>query len=96
MRPSCATFASSAFNRCLIVGRSWRTHTQRTPAGEIVSARFASSFATRTWPHVGSAIASSTTAASTSGATRFFRTGCRFDSSCSAASPPASYSSLNR
>src|SRR6516225_8800273 len=33
--PSCATLASSALRRCFIEVRSWRCHTQRTPAGEI-------------------------------------------------------------
>ena len=33
--PSCATLASRALRRCFIVVRSWRCHTQRTPAGEI-------------------------------------------------------------
>ena len=33
--PSCAALASSAFRRCFIEVRSWRCHTQRTPAGEI-------------------------------------------------------------
>jgi hypothetical protein len=37
-----------------------------------------------------------TTAFSIAGATRFFRTGWRFDISCRAASPPVSYRSLNR
>jgi AspT/YidE/YbjL antiporter-like protein len=87
IRPSCGTFASSAFSRCFVVARSWRTP-QRTPAGDTIRSCFRSSFATRTWPHVASSIASATTAASISGATRFFRTGWRFDSSCSAVSPP--------
>ena len=33
--PSCGTLASSAFRRNFIDVRSWRCHTQRTPAGEI-------------------------------------------------------------
>src|SRR4029077_18149543 len=33
--PSCATLASSALRRCFIEVRSWRCHTQRTPAGEV-------------------------------------------------------------
>jgi hypothetical protein len=37
-----------------MVARSWRFHTQRTPAGEkTVSPRFLSSLATRTWPLAG-------------------------------------------
>jgi transposase len=33
-RPSWALLASSAFGRLFIVSRSWRSHTQRTPAGD--------------------------------------------------------------
>src|SRR5262249_46325588 len=40
--------ASSALSRLFIVSRSWRSHTQRTPAGETVSPRCLSSLATRT------------------------------------------------
>jgi hypothetical protein len=35
--PSWAIFVSSAFSRFFIVSSSCRCHTQRTPAGEIVS-----------------------------------------------------------
>ena len=45
-----------------MVSRSWRSHTPRTPAGEIDRPRFFSSLATRTWPQAGCSIASSTTA----------------------------------
>src|SRR5262245_1194572 len=38
-RPSWALLASSALSRLFIVSRSWRSHTQRTPAGETVSPR---------------------------------------------------------
>src|SRR5262245_35778162 len=55
-----------------------------------------SSLATRTCPHAGSSIARSTTAVSTSGATRFFGIGLRREISASPASPPVSYHSLNR
>ena len=48
-----------------------------TPDGEISSPRFASSLATRTWPHVGCSTANSTTADSISGATLFFSRGPR-------------------
>src|SRR6516162_4153514 len=48
--PSCATLASSALRRCFIEVRSWRCHTQRTPAGEIDNPRRFSASATRTWP----------------------------------------------
>src|SRR5262249_38198504 len=41
-RPSCALLASSALSRLFIVSRSWRSHTQRTPAGETVSPRILS------------------------------------------------------
>src|SRR5262249_27628072 len=41
-RPSCALLASSALGRLFIVSRSWRSHTQRTPAGETVSPRILS------------------------------------------------------
>jgi hypothetical protein len=37
--PSCAALASSALRRSFIEVRSWRCHTQRTPAGEIDSPR---------------------------------------------------------
>ena len=67
-----------------------------TPAGEIMSPCFRSSLATLTWPQIGCSVASSTTAASISGATRFFRTGFRRLISANAASPPFSYNSLNR
>src|SRR5262249_47204665 len=36
-----------------MVSRSWRSHTQRTPAGETVIPRFWSSLAMRTWPNAG-------------------------------------------
>src|ERR1700757_1853510 len=48
--PSCATLASSAFRRSFIEVRSWRCHTQRTPAGEIDRPRRFSASAMRTWP----------------------------------------------
>jgi hypothetical protein len=47
MRPSWATFASSAFRRCLIVVRSCRCQMQRTPPADTMIPRFASSLATR-------------------------------------------------
>ena len=76
--------------------RSWRSQTPRTPNGEIDKPCFFSSLETRTWPQVGCSIAIATTAASISGATRFLRTGFLRLISCSASSPPLSYSSLNR
>src|ERR1700739_2531359 len=51
--PSCATLASSALRRCFIEVRSWRCHTQRTPAGEIDKPRRFSASDTRTWPQAG-------------------------------------------
>jgi len=36
-----------------MVSKSWRCHTQRTPAGETVSPRLRNSLATRTWPKAG-------------------------------------------
>src|SRR5205823_14674473 len=42
----CGT-AMRALSRLFMVSRSWRSHTQRTPAGETVSPRFLSSLATR-------------------------------------------------
>src|ERR1700758_2433317 len=48
-RPSWALLASSALSRLFMVSRSWRSHTQRTPAGETVSPRFLSSLATKGW-----------------------------------------------
>src|SRR5437660_12572672 len=94
--PSCAALASSALRRCFIEVRSWRCHTQRTPAGEIDNPRRFSASETRTWPQAGCSIAISTTASSISGAVRFFRIGLRRLISCSASSPPLSYSSFKR
>ena len=54
------TLASSAFRRSFIEVRSWRCHTQRTPAGEIDRPRRFSASETRTWPQAGCSIASST------------------------------------
>ena len=96
IRPSCAILASSAFSRFLVFSRSWRCHTQRTPKGETDRPRFFNSFDTRTWPQVGCSSAIATTAASISGATRFFTIGLRRLISASANSPPFSYSSLKR
>jgi hypothetical protein len=45
-----AALASSALRRCFIEVRSWRCHTQRTPAGEIDRPRRFSASETRTWP----------------------------------------------
>jgi hypothetical protein len=70
-----AILASSALSRSLLFARSWRNQTARTPNGEIDKACFFSSLETRTWPQVGCSIASATTAASISGATRFLRIG---------------------
>ena len=67
---------SKAFSRFLIVSRSWRSQTQRTPAGEIKIPCFLSSLATRTCPHAGSSIASFTTAFSIVSPIRFLRFGC--------------------
>jgi hypothetical protein len=64
-----------ALSRLFMVSRSWRCHTQRTPAGETVSPRFLSSLATRTWLKAGCSLATTTTASSISYATRFFSTG---------------------
>src|SRR6516162_2541523 len=85
--PSCATLASSALRRCFIEVRSWRCHTQRTPAGEIDNPRRFSASATRTWPQAGCSIASSTTASSISIGVRFFSIGLRRLISCNASSP---------
>src|SRR5207237_8119302 len=60
--PSCAALASSALRRCFIEVRSWRCHTQRTPAGEIDNPRRFSASDTRTWPQAGCSIAISTAA----------------------------------
>ncbi len=49
-----------------MVSRSWRSHTLRTPNGEIVWPCFLSSLATRTCPNAGFSIA---------GSTRFFSIG---------------------
>ena len=73
--------------------RSWRRHTQRTPAGEIDRPCRLSASDTRTWPQAGCSIAKSTAARSICGAVRFFKTGLRRLISCSASSPPLSYSS---
>src|SRR5215467_13833746 len=54
--PSCATLASSAFKRSFIDVRSWRCHTQRTPAGEIDRPRCFTASDTRTWPQAGCSI----------------------------------------
>ena len=93
---SWATLASRAFRRFFIVSRSWRCHTQRTPAGDTVSPRFLSSLAIRTCPKAGCSMASATMAVSISSATRFLSTGFCLEISVSAISPPLSYSSLNR
>ena len=58
--------ASRALSRLFMVSRSWRCHTQRTPAGETVSPRFLSSLATRTWPKAGCSTATATMASSIS------------------------------
>jgi len=79
-----------------MVVRSWRCQTQRTPAGEIDRPRLASSLATRSWPQAGWSTAIATTAASMSGAVRFFKMGLRRLISCKASSPPLSYISLKR
>src|SRR5215469_13587516 len=84
--PSCATLASSALRRCLIEVRSWRCHTQRTPAGEIDRPRRFSISETRTWPQAGCSVAIATTACSISIGVRFFRRGLRRLISCSASS----------
>lgn len=90
-KPSCATLASSL---SLVFARSWRNQTLRTPKGEIGKPCFFSSLEKCTWPQVGCSIPSATTAASIPGATRFLRIGFLRLISCSASSPPLSYSSL--
>ena len=45
--------ARQGLRRCLIEVRSWRCHTQRTPAGEIDRPRRFSISETRTWPQAG-------------------------------------------
>src|SRR5512138_2148354 len=65
--PSCAALAPSALRRCFIEVRSWRCHTQRTPAGEIDNPRRFSASKTRTWSQAGCSIAIATTASSISG-----------------------------
>jgi hypothetical protein len=62
----------------------------RTPKGETSVPRFFNSFAARAWPQAGCSMAMATTAASTSGATRFFRFGFALEISTSASSPPFS------
>jgi hypothetical protein len=69
--PSCATLASSAFKRNFIEVRSWRCHTQRTPAGEIDKSRRLSASEMRTWLQAGCSITSATTACSISIGVRF-------------------------
>ncbi len=64
--------------------------------GETNWPRSVSPFATRTCPYAGNSIAISTTACSTSGATRFFGHGFRRLISFSAGSPPFSYKSRKR
>src|SRR3974377_834348 len=59
----------------VMVSKSWRCHTQRTPAGETVSPRFLNSLAMRTCPKAGCSMASATMALSSSSATRFLSTG---------------------
>src|SRR3954468_18342273 len=88
--PSCALLASSALSRLFMVSRSWRSHTQRTPAGDTVSPRFFSSLAMRTCPKAGCSTAIATIASSTSCGTRFFGTGFLRLISCRASSPPCS------
>jgi len=88
--PSWATFASSAFSRCFMVARSWRSQMQRTPKGETSVSRCFNSLAARAWPQAGCSMAIATTAASTSGAARFFRLGLARVISASARSPPFS------
>ena len=70
-----------------MVCRSWRNQTERTPKGEIDIPSLAGSLETRVCPQAGW-ITIATTAASISGATRFFKIGLRRDISCSASSPP--------
>src|SRR5208337_1786614 len=96
MTPSWATLASKAFRRFFMVSKSWRCHTQRTPAGDTVSPRFLNSLAMRTCPNAGCSMASATMAFSISWATRFLSTGFWREISVSAISPPFSYSSLKR
>jgi len=74
-RPSWALLASKALSRFFMVSRSWRSHTQRTPAGETVIPRFWSSLAMRTWPKAGCSMARATMASSISCGTQFFSTG---------------------
>src|SRR6516225_640743 len=66
------------------------------PAGEIDNPRRFTASDTRTWPQAGCSIASATTASSISIGVRFFRIGFLRLISCSASSPPLSYSSLKR
>ena len=73
-----------------MVSRSCRSHTLRTPNGEIVWPCFFSSLATRTWPNAGCSMAISTTAFSIAGSTRFFSIGFLRVISASARSPPFS------
>ena len=56
--------ASRALRRCFLEVRSWRCHTQRTPAGEIDRPCRFSISETRTWPQAGCSIESSTSARS--------------------------------
>ena len=92
-----ATLASRARNRLLRFSNPWRFHTQRTPAAEIGSPPVAPTH----WPHVTAPTPVALTPRrlrllATSGTTRFLKLGWRRLNSGNAASPPSSYSSLNR
>src|SRR5262245_17787874 len=58
--------SSRALSRLFMLSRSWRSHTQRTPAGETTSPFFRNSLATRSCPNAGCSRASATIASSTS------------------------------
>jgi hypothetical protein len=71
-----------------MVSRSWRSHTQRTPAGETTSPRFRNSLATRSCPNAGCSSAGVAMASSTSWDTQFFSTGFLRLISCSSGPQP--------
>jgi hypothetical protein len=78
LRPGLPTVRAWEFGGWRRESKSWR------------QSCYISSLATRTWPHAGRSIASSTTAFSMAGSTRFFSIGFLRVISASASSPPFS------
>ena len=87
---SSATFASSAFRRCLKLARFCRS----TPLWETKTLFFRSSLEIHACPWTGSSMACSGTVCSTAGSTWFFRLGTRRLWSIRASSPPSLTASL--